>query len=86
MALLVEMRADDEARRRHADAPLAAALTRFQATPKITPAGTLGAADRDLDARVRRLREPTRPTPFLGNCALAVAVTLAWLPISLFLT
>ncbi len=86
VALLVEMRADDEARRRHADAPLAAALTRFQATPKITPAGTLGAADRDLDARVRRLREPTRPTPFLGNCALAVAVTLAWLPISLFLT
>ena len=86
VALLVEMRADDEARRRHTDAPLAAALTRFQATPKITPAGTLGAADRDLDARVRRLREPTKPTPFLGNCALAVAVTLAWLPISLFLT
>jgi Zn-dependent protease with chaperone function len=86
VALLVEMRADDEARRRHADAPLAAALTRFRATPKFTPAGTLGATDGDLEARVRRLREPAKPTPFLGNCALAVAVTLAWLPISLFLS
>jgi hypothetical protein len=86
VALLVEMRADDEARRRHTDAPLAAALAHFATAPKITPAGTLGAADRDLDTRVRRLREPARPTPFAGACALGLAVILALLPVSLYLS
>jgi Zn-dependent protease with chaperone function len=86
VALLVEMRADDEARRRHTDAPLAAALAHFATAPKITPAGTLGAADRDLDARVRRLGEPAGPTPFAGACALGLTVILALLPVSLYLS
>lgn len=45
VALLVEMRADDKARRQHTDEPLAAALRRFAATgDRITPAGALGVA------------------------------------------
>lgn len=86
VALLIEMRADDQARRRHTDARLAAALAHFATAPKITPAGTLGAADRDLDARVRRLREPARSTPFAGACALGFATILAVLPLSLYLS
>jgi hypothetical protein len=87
VALLVEMRADDRARRRHSEAPLASALEQFATTPKITPAGTLGAAsaDGDLAARVRRLREPARPTPFSGAVALGAAAILALLPVSLYL-
>lgn len=45
VTLLVEMRADDKARRLHADGPLAAALLRFAtAGSRITPAGALGIA------------------------------------------
>ncbi|SDY01907.1 Zn-dependent protease with chaperone function [Micromonospora pattaloongensis] len=45
VALLVEMRADDRARRLHADGPLAAALLRFATAPaRVTPAGALGIA------------------------------------------
>jgi hypothetical protein len=44
VALLVEMRADDKARRLHADAPLAAALLRFAETGgrPVAPTGTPG--------------------------------------------
>lgn len=51
VALLIEMRADDRARRTHADGPLAAALLRFAtAGSRITPPGALGIA-----------RDPARP-------------------------
>jgi len=86
VALLVEMRADDRARRRHTDALLAAALARFATAPsRSTPAGMLAAADHDIAARVRRLRAPSRPTPVTAVAALGAATLLAYLPIALFL-
>ncbi|MFD0817822.1 M56 family metallopeptidase, partial [Micromonospora zhanjiangensis] len=46
VALLVEMRADDKARRLHGDEQLATALARFAtAGSRVSPAGTLGIAD-----------------------------------------
>ncbi|MFR9776980.1 M48 family metalloprotease [Micromonospora sp. MS34] len=87
VALLVEMRADDKARELHAEAPLAGALRRFAAAGhRITPAGTLGIGDRDLDVRVQRLLVADRPPRLLGGTALAVATMLVTLPISLFLS
>ncbi|MCX4386745.1 M56 family metallopeptidase [Micromonospora peucetia] len=87
VALLVEMRADDKAREAHADAPLAGALRRFAAAGnRITPAGALGLGDRDLDVRVQRLLVADRPPRLLGTAALAVATTVAALPVSLFLS
>ncbi|MFI9641986.1 M56 family metallopeptidase [Micromonospora sp. NPDC051925] len=87
VALLVEMRADDKARALHAEAPLAGALRRFAACgDRVTPAGTLGVGDRDLDVRVQRLLVADRPPRLLGAAALAVTTTLAALPISLFLS
>ncbi|MGR6317172.1 M56 family metallopeptidase [Micromonospora soli] len=87
VALLVEMRADDKARELHAEEPLAGALRRFAAAGhRITPAGALGIGDRDLDVRVQRLMIPDRPPRVLGATALAVATTLAALPICLFLS
>ena len=68
VALLVEMRADDKARELHAEAPLAGALRRFAAAGhRITPAGTLGLGDRDLDVRVQRLLVSGRPPRVLGG-------------------
>ncbi|MFY1634179.1 M56 family metallopeptidase [Solwaraspora sp. WMMB335] len=87
VALLVEMRADDKARRRHPDELLATALRRFAAagTP-ITPAGALGAADHDLDARVQRLL-PGGPPPRLRPLVASVAAAaLLALPVSLYLS
>ncbi|KXK59602.1 peptidase M48 [Micromonospora rosaria] len=87
VALLVEMRADDKARELHAEAPLAGALRRFAAAGnRITPAGTLGIGDRDLDVRVQRLLAADRPPRLLGATALAVTTNLAALPICLFLS
>ncbi|NJP32761.1 M56 family metallopeptidase [Micromonospora thermarum] len=87
VALLVEMRADDKARELHAEAPLAGALRRFAAAgTRITPAGTLGMGDRDLDVRVQRLLESGPPPRLIGAAALGVATTLAAIPISLFLS
>jgi len=87
VALLVEMRADDRARRRHDDALLAAALARFATAPShATPAGMLGAAEHDIVARVRRLRAPSSPTPYRAVLALGAALFLAYMPISLFLS
>lgn len=86
VALLVEMRADDKARRLHADAPLAAALLRFAtAGSRVTPAGALGVADGHLDVRVQRLLVAGRPPWLRGLAALAVATTLVSLPVTLFL-
>ncbi|MEV0719730.1 M56 family metallopeptidase [Asanoa sp. NPDC050611] len=87
VALLVEMRADDRARRQHTDASLAAALARFATAPShATPAGMLGAADHDIVARVRRLRAPLGPTPLAAVAALVVSSGLATLPIALFIS
>jgi len=87
VALLVEMRADDRARRQHTDALLAAALARFATAPsRVTPAGVLAAADHDIVARVRRLRAPLGPTPLAAVAALATTTTLAALPVALFLS
>ncbi|WP_434742844.1 M56 family metallopeptidase [Micromonospora sp. SH-82] len=87
VALLVEMRADDKARQLHEDAPLAGALRRFAAAGnRITPAGTLGVGDRDLDVRVQRLLVTGRPPRLLGAAALTLTTTLAALPITLFLS
>ncbi|MFY1695912.1 MULTISPECIES: M56 family metallopeptidase [unclassified Solwaraspora] len=86
VALLVEMRADDKARRQHTDAPLAAALRRFAATTdRITPAGVLAVADRDLDARVQRLLGDA-PAPRLRPAAASLlAAALLLMPVSLYL-
>ena len=47
VALLVEMRADDKARRLHAEGPLANALLRFAtAGPRVAPTGALGSPTR----------------------------------------
>jgi hypothetical protein len=87
VALLVEMRADDKARLLHADAPLAAALLRFaSAGSRVTPAGALGAADGELDARVQRLLAARRPGRLPGATALILATALVSLPASLFLS
>lgn len=87
VALLVELRADDKARALHADAPLARALRRFAAAGnRVTPAGTLGLGDRDLELRVRRLADPQRPPRLLGAATLALTTGLAALPICIFLS
>lgn len=87
VALLVEMRADDRARRQHTDELLAAALARFATAPsRVTPAGMLAAAEHDIVARVRRLRAPLGPTPLAALVALATTTGLAALPVALFLS
>jgi Zn-dependent protease with chaperone function len=86
VALLVEMCADDRARRRHADAPLVAALRRFATLPGTgVPAGALGLADRDLEVRMRRLAERRRPPVVRAAVTLAISSALAGLPAGLFL-
>lgn len=86
VALLVEMRADDKALDKHAEGPLASALLRFATAGSLTPSGALGAADRDVEARVQRLLVHGRPARFRGAVALATATVLLALPISLFLS
>lgn len=79
--LLVEMRADDRARRQHASRPLAHALVRVGTSAPSAPCGALGAADHEVVARVRRLVEPQPELPLLARaCVYAGAATLAVLP------
>jgi Zn-dependent protease with chaperone function len=86
VALLVEMRADDRARRAASAGSLAAALQRFAtAGPRVAPAGALGFTDDHLEARLQRLLGPARPAPVRGAVALGVAGLLLALPLSLFL-
>jgi len=86
VSLLVEMRADDKARRLHQDGPLAAALLRFAHAPvRVTPAGALHVADRHLQARVQRLRTTRRPSRLWGAVTLAAAGMLVALPATLYL-
>lgn len=98
VTLLVEMRADDKARRLHADGSLVSALLRFATVgSRITPAGALGIApsfahgdlphlpDPQVEARVRRLLVAGRPSRIREVAALIVAATLVALPVGLFL-
>lgn len=101
VALLVEMRADDRARRLHMDDALAAALLRFASAPsRVTPAGALGiggspalrplpitlsVADSHIDARVRRLLTSGRPPRVRGAIALGVTAALVANTVALFI-
>ncbi|MFB9235157.1 M56 family metallopeptidase [Plantactinospora siamensis] len=86
VALLVEMRADDRARRQHTARSLAAALVRFATAGSGTaPAGALGLADRDLDARLERLLVSGRPPLLRRTLSLAATALLLAAPLCLFL-
>lgn len=80
--LLVEMRADDQARRQQSPRLLARALVRFGTAP--APLGALGAAEHDVVARVRRLVEPAPDLPWQARfAAYGGAFALAALPLLL---
>lgn len=83
--LLIEMRADDRARRLHAADPLARALVRFGTSGMGgTQCGALAAADREVVARLRRLVRPEPELPRRARCAVyGAAVTVATLPAAL---
>jgi Zn-dependent protease with chaperone function len=86
VGLLIEMRADDRARRQHTDAGLAAALRRFAGAPAVTPPGALGATDH-LSARVGRLQATHhRPPRIRATLAVAAAAMLVALPPLLYLS
>lgn len=79
VATLVEMLADDRARRRHDPRALASALVRV-ATAGV-PCGALAAADRAVVARVRRLLDPPAPASRrVRAAAFATAAALLALP------
>lgn len=80
--LLVEMRADDRARRQQSADPLARALLRFGVTrAEGAPCGALGAGDHDVVARVRRLLRPQPELPGSARCAVyGAALTVGGLP------
>lgn len=78
---LVEMLADDAARRRAGDVPLARALARLAAAP--VPAGSLGAGAITPEVRIRRLAEcpadggrVTAALAYLAAAAVLVIPTL----------
>ncbi|MDL4772787.1 MULTISPECIES: M56 family metallopeptidase [Thermomonosporaceae] len=86
--LLIEMAADDRARRNRPPRELATALLRFAAArPAAAPSGTLGVASRDdipVMARVNRLLEP-KPVRRSTRFAAIVAVpVIAGLPVLLY--
>ncbi|SDH17345.1 M56 family metallopeptidase [Nonomuraea jiangxiensis] len=86
VAALVEMRADDRAARAHGRTSLSSALRRFRASDRLpSPAGTLGGAEGDIDARLDRLTTPTRTSLPLRTLLLSTALTVASTPLSLFL-
>jgi Zn-dependent protease with chaperone function len=87
VALLVEMRADDRARRYYPQG-LAAALRRFAAAaaaPVGVPAGALGVADRAVEVRVARLSDHRRTPWVRGSATLVAATVLAAAPVGLSL-
>lgn len=85
VALLVEMRADDRARRAHPDGVLAGALLRFASAPvQVTPPGAL-AATGQIEMRVDRLLERQQPPARIGPAVtLMVAQLLVAVPVALF--
>lgn len=85
VALLVEMRADDHAARRHGTGTLAAALGRFGAAVADGPLGALGAAGGDVGLRIARLTGAPERLPRTAQAlALAGGLLLAGTPLSLF--
>ena len=82
VALLIEMHADDMARRHRPARELATALLRVGAAGGgLAPSGTLAAADPalhcDVAARVTRLLRPAPSLPVPALALVAVAATLA---------
>lgn len=77
-ALLVEMLADDVARRRVGARALARALVTLAGTR--APGGALAASDTGTLARVRRLAEPDRPYRLLATTTYLAAVAVIALP------
>jgi hypothetical protein len=86
VALLVEMRADDRARRAHADRTLIGALVRLGTAPgAVTPPGALG-ADWELTARVERLLRPQpRPARLWPVLTLLTAQLTVAMPVAMYL-
>lgn len=86
--LLIEMAADDRARRHRPDRELATALLRFAAArPVAAPSGTLAAApaqESPVLARVHRLVEPDPVHPAARLATIAAAVVIAVVPVLLY--
>ncbi len=85
--LLIEMAADDRARRHRPAKELATALLRFAAAGAApTPAGTLGIADETnpVIVRVRRLLAPEPLTRPMRGAMLIGATTVAVVPLILY--
>lgn len=76
--ILVEMLADDTARRQVGAAPLARALVKLAGTP--VPAAALAASQQATLLRVRRLAEPPRRYLLLAAATYAVAAALVVVP------
>lgn len=77
-ALLVEMLADDAARRRVGAAPLARALVALADAP--TPGGGLAASGTGTLARLHRLGEPDRPHRLLAAATYLAAAGILIVP------
>jgi hypothetical protein len=84
IALLLEMRADDRALRRHPPGRLAAAL-RACAHGRGVPEGAMAIADPQVSARLARLAQPPPSRRIAACAALAAAAVIASTPISLYL-
>lgn len=87
VSLLVEMRADDRALRRHSAHCLATALRRFsERGAGGAPAGALNIVDGQVRARLDRLSGRTRPVHRVLAALAVIGITLAIsTPLSLFL-
>lgn len=75
---LVELLADDDARRRNGPVPLARALVALAGSP--TPAAGLAAAKSAIVLRVQRLADPEPPDRWLSAATYAAAAALLILP------
>lgn len=85
--LLIEMRADDRAKRRRHPRQLATALLRFAAArPAAAPSGALAAHSDGgpVMARVNRLLNPAPIRNSIQAVAMAVAATIALVPLLLY--
>jgi Zn-dependent protease with chaperone function len=86
VSLLVEMRADDRALRRHPPGRLASALRAVGgAGGRPAPEGAMAIADPQVSARLDRLAQPPRTRRVALCTALAIAALTASTPISLYL-
>jgi hypothetical protein len=77
VALLVEMLADDRARRGRPTRELVSALVRFGTAGTCpAPAGALAAGEGDMTARVARLLKPAHPLPAVASASVCLAAGL----------